>query len=151
MQRSRIFEITTGIFVLVSTIFLLFFAFNKLAYMRKNYKDCYKIYGLFSSANGTEIGDSVKISGVDVGSVTSVSLDKIAYVARIDMCINRDIELSIDSAATIASSSVMGGKFINISPGSDAKLMSNGDKLEHTQSEASMGGIMDKILGMFSK
>ncbi|HCE59362.1 MAG TPA: outer membrane lipid asymmetry maintenance protein MlaD [Wolbachia sp.] len=151
MRRSHIFEITTGIFVLVSTIFLLFFAFNKLAYMRKNYKDCYKIYGLFSSANGTEIGDSVKISGVDVGSITNVSLDKTAYVARIDMCINRDIELPIDSSATIASSSVMGGKFINISPGSDAKLMSNGDKLEHTQSEASMGGIMDKIIGMFSK
>lgn len=151
MRRSYILEVTTGILVLIFTIFLLFFAFDKLSQIRKSYKDCYKIYGLFSNANGIEIGDNVKISGVDIGNVTDISLDKKTYIARVDMCIQKGIRLSIDSSATISSTSVMGGKFINLSPGSDSKSISHGGRLEHTQSEASMGGIMDKILGMFSK
>lgn len=151
MRRSNILEITAGMFVLIFTIFLVSFAIDKLYHIKKNYKDCYKIYGLFANANGIGVGDSVKISGVDVGSITRVSLDKSAYVARIDMCISRDIKLPTDSSALITSSGVMGSKFVNISPGADIKLIVNGGKIEYTQAEASMGGIMDKILGMFTK
>ncbi|GFT88597.1 mlaD domain-containing protein [Nephila pilipes] len=101
--------------------------------------------------NLTGVGDSVKISGVDVGSITGVSLDKATYVARIDMCISKDIKLPIDSSALITSSGVVGSKFVNISPGSDIKLILHGGKIEYTQAEANMGGIMDRILGMFTK
>jgi len=58
----------------IFTIFLIFFAIDKLSYIKKNYKDCNKIYGLFANANGIGVGDSVKISGVDVGSITGVSI-----------------------------------------------------------------------------
>ncbi|GFR24546.1 mgtE_N domain-containing protein [Trichonephila clavata] len=146
MRRSNILEITAGLFVLIFTIFLIFFAIDKLSYIKKNYKDCYKIYGLFANANGIGVGDSVKISGVDVGSITGVSLDKATYVARIDMCISKDIKLPIDSSALITSSGVVGSKFVNISPGSDIKLILHGGKIEYTQAEANMGGIMDRIL-----
>ncbi|WCR57809.1 outer membrane lipid asymmetry maintenance protein MlaD [Wolbachia endosymbiont of Ctenocephalides felis wCfeJ] len=151
MRRSNILEIAAGLFVLALTIFLACFAVNKLSDIKKSYKDCYKIYGLFSNANGIEVGDSVKISGVDIGSITGLSLDKTTYVARIDMCISKDIKLPVDSSALITSSGVIGSKFINISPGSGVKLISNGGKIEYTQSEANVGGIIDKILGMFSK
>ncbi|OAM06404.1 MAG: outer membrane lipid asymmetry maintenance protein MlaD [Wolbachia endosymbiont of Dactylopius coccus] len=151
MRRSNILEITAGSFVLIFTVFLIFFAIDKLSYIKKNYKDCYKIHGLFTDANGVGVGDSVKISGVEIGSITGVSLDKATYIARIDMCISRDIKLPIDSSALIASSGVVGSKFVNISPGSDLKLISHGGEIKHTQAEANMSGIMDKIIGMFSK
>ncbi|WP_395462965.1 outer membrane lipid asymmetry maintenance protein MlaD [Wolbachia endosymbiont of Cantharis cryptica] len=151
MRRSNILEITAGLFVLVFTMFLVFFAIDKLSHIKKSYKDCYKIYGFFTNANGVGVGDSVKISGVDIGSITGISLDKATYVARIDMCVSKDIKLPIDSSALITSSGVVGSKFVNISPGSGTKLILNGGKIEYTQSEANMGGIMDKILGMFSK
>ncbi|MGL9717344.1 MAG: outer membrane lipid asymmetry maintenance protein MlaD [Wolbachia sp.] len=151
MRRSNILEITAGLFVLAFTVFLVCFAVDKLSDIKKSYKDCYKIYGLFTNASGIGVGDSVKISGVDIGSVTGVSLDKATYVARIDMCISKDIKLPVDSSALITSSGVVGSKFVNISPGSGAKLISSGGKIEYTQSEANMGGIIDKILGMFSK
>lgn len=151
MRRSNILEVTAGLFVIIFTIFLIFFAIDKLSYIKKSYKDCYKIHGLFANANGIEVGDSVKISGVDIGSITAISLDKATYVARIDMCVSRDIKLPIDSSALITSSGVVGSKFVNISPGSDTKLILNNGKIEYTQAEASMGGIMDKILGMFTK
>ncbi|WP_264337759.1 outer membrane lipid asymmetry maintenance protein MlaD [Wolbachia endosymbiont (group B) of Dolichovespula media] len=151
MRRSNILEIIAGSFVLIFTIFLVFFAINKLSYIKRNYKDCYKIHGLFTNANGVGVGDSVKISGVEIGSITGVSLDKATYIARIDMCISRDIKLPIDSSALIASSGVVGSKFVNISPGADPKLISHGGKIAHTQAGANMGGIVDKIIGMFTK
>ncbi|WP_168464487.1 outer membrane lipid asymmetry maintenance protein MlaD [Wolbachia endosymbiont of Ctenocephalides felis wCfeT] len=151
MKRSNVIEISAGFFVLIFTVFLVFFALDKLSYIKKNYKDCYKIYGLFANANGIQAGDNVKISGVEVGSIISVSLDKSAYMARINMCISKDIKLPADSSALVTSSGIIGSKFINISPGSDAKLILNGGKIEHTQAEAAVGGLMDKILGMFMK
>ncbi|WCR58803.1 MAG: putative phospholipid ABC transporter-binding protein MlaD [Wolbachia endosymbiont of Ctenocephalides felis wCfeF] len=151
MRRSNILEITAGLFVLAFTIFLVCFAVDKLSDIKKSYKDCYKIYGLFANANGLVVGDSVKVSGVDIGSITGVSLDKATYVARIDMCISKDIKLPIDSSALITSSGVVGSKFVNISPGSGTKLISKGGKVEYTQAEANVGGIIDKILGMFTK
>ena len=151
MRRSNILEITAGSFVLIFTVFLIFFAIDKLSYIKKNYKDCYKIHGLFTDVNGVGVGDSVKISGVEVGSITGVSLDKATYIARMDMCISRDIKLPVDSSALITSSGVVGSKFVNISPGADPKLISHGGRIAHTQAEANMGGIMDKIIGMFTK
>ncbi|TNK94050.1 outer membrane lipid asymmetry maintenance protein MlaD [Wolbachia endosymbiont of Leptopilina clavipes] len=151
MRRSNILEITAGSFVLIFTVFLISFAIDKLSYIKKNYKDCYKIHGLFTDANGVGVGDSVKISGVEVGSITGVSLDKATYIARIDMCISRDIKLPVDSSALITSSGVVGSKFVNISPGADPKLISHGGKIAHTQAEVNMGRIMDKIIGMFTK
>ncbi|MGL9726343.1 MAG: outer membrane lipid asymmetry maintenance protein MlaD [Wolbachia sp.] len=150
MRRSNILEIIAGLFVLTFTIFLVFFPVDKLSQIKKN-KDCYKIHGLFTNVNGIEVGDSVKIAGVGIGNITSISLDKATYIARIDMCITRDIKLPVDSSALITSSGVVSSKFVNISPGSDSKLISNGGKIEHTQAEVNMGGIMDKIIGMFTK
>ena len=151
MRRSNILEITAGSFVLIFTIFLIFFAIDKLSYIKKNYKDCYKIHAFFTDVNGVGVGDSVKISGVEVGSITGVSLEKATYIARIDMCISMDIKLTVDSSALITSNGVVGSKFVNISPGADPKLISHGGKIAHTQAEANMGGIMDKIIGMFTK
>lgn len=72
------------------------------------------------------------------------------YVWR-DVCISRYIKLPIDSLAMITSSRVVGSKFVNISPAADIKLILHGGKIEYTQAEANMGGIMDRILGMFTK
>ncbi|WP_225538479.1 MlaD family protein [Wolbachia endosymbiont of Mansonella perstans] len=91
------------------------------------------MYGLFVNANGIVVGDSVKVSGVDIGSVTGVSLDKATYVARIDMCISKDIKLPIDSSTLITSSGVIGSKFVSVSPGSGTKLISKGGKTEYTK------------------
>ncbi|OEY87123.1 outer membrane lipid asymmetry maintenance protein MlaD [Wolbachia pipientis] len=151
MRRSNLLETVAGIFVLIFTIFLFTFVCNKLYRIEKSHENCYSIYGLFSDANGIDPGDSIKISGVKIGRVTGVTLDKDTYVARIDMCINRDIKLSIDSAATITSNGVMGNKFITITPGADTKLLADGGRLQHTQSEANIGGIIDKIFGLFSR
>jgi phospholipid/cholesterol/gamma-HCH transport system substrate-binding protein len=59
--------------------------------------------------------------------------------------------LPIDSSAVITSSGVVGSRFVNISPGSGTKLISKGGKIEYTQAEANVGGIIDNILGMFTK
>ncbi len=151
MKRSNLLETIAGIFVLVFTAFLFSFACNKLYHVRKSYTNCYKVYGTFSDANDIDNGDSVKISGVEIGRVIGISLDQTNYVARVDMCINNDIKLSSDSAATITRNGVIGDKFITISPGSDSKLLVEGDRLQHTQSEANIGGIIDKIFGLFSR
>ncbi|KJH40161.1 hypothetical protein DICVIV_13909 [Dictyocaulus viviparus] len=148
MRRSNIFEITAGLFVLVFTVFLVYSAADKLSDIKKSYKNCYKIYALFANANGIVVDDSVKASGVDIGGIAGVSLDKATYVARIDMCISKDIKLPIDSSALITSSGVIGSEFVSISPGSSTELISKGGKIEYTQAEANVGGILDKILDL---
>ncbi|WP_369408518.1 MlaD family protein [Wolbachia endosymbiont of Litomosoides brasiliensis] len=123
---------TARLFVLIFTILLAFFVINELSSIKKATRVAIKYTAFLSNANGIGVSDSVKIFGVDIGSITGVSLDKAAYVKRVGMCISEDMELLIDSSALITSNEVVGSKFFNISPGSGIKLISNGDKIEYT-------------------
>ncbi|MGL9682253.1 MAG: MlaD family protein [Wolbachia sp.] len=91
------------------------------------------------------VDDSVKVSNVDIESITGVSLDKATYIARIDMCISKDIKLPIDGSALLTSSGVVSSKFINISSGLSTKLILEGGKIDRTQAEANVAGVIDKI------
>ncbi|WP_333023051.1 outer membrane lipid asymmetry maintenance protein MlaD [Wolbachia endosymbiont of Pentidionis agamae] len=151
MLKANILEVIIGLIVLILTIFLGLFAFDKLLHTRNYNKNFYKIHGFFSNVNGLSINDVVKVSGVEIGSVSSITINGVTYMVRVDMNIDSSIKLPIDSAASIVSSSLISGKFINISPGSESKFISNGGKLEHTQSEISIGGIIDRVIGTLGK
>ncbi|MDG7056029.1 MAG: hypothetical protein LKM44_00840 [Wolbachia endosymbiont of Meromenopon meropis] len=60
MRKSGILEITAELFVLIFTIFLVYFAINKFSGIRKNYKGCYEnIWFFLLTLMYTSYGDSV--------------------------------------------------------------------------------------------
>ncbi len=93
----------------------------------------YEIAALFDSAQGISIGTQVRMAGVNVGSVSSVSLDQATFYARVRMEVAEGLEIPIDSQAIVTSESLLGGQFIEISPGGAFELLEEGETITDTQ------------------
>lgn len=72
--------------------------------------DVYHVF--FEEVGGIQIGTSVKISGVTVGSVSAVELNLDDRKVRLDLTMNRSVPLPKNTKAVLSSTSVMGDKAI---------------------------------------
>ena len=113
MSRNVI-ETVMGAVVLAVAAFFLFFAYGS-ADLRA--VDGYEVIARFDRIDGLEPGANVAISGVRVGRVISTQLDPTTYLAEVHMSIASDVELPIDTIATVASESLLGGRFMSLDPG----------------------------------
>ncbi len=96
----------------------------------------YTVYAGFQQAVGLSEQASVCLSGVPVGTVTAISND--GGGVMLTMQIQSDIQIPRGSSVTLASSGVMGEKFVNILPGRDrGDYLAEGDYLFGTD-EAGM-------------
>ena len=65
-------------------------------------------------------GADVRIAGVKVGSVENMRIDPKSFLADVTLTVRDDIHLPKDTAAEITSESLLGGKYLNLSPGGDS-------------------------------
>jgi len=70
----------------------------------------------FRAANGLRIGDPVRLSGVDVGTVTGLRVADNAI--EVSLRVNRGTVIKTDSVATIKFTSLLGANFIDLTFGS---------------------------------
>ncbi|GAT76950.1 mce-related protein [Ehrlichia ruminantium] len=149
MHRSNIIEIFIGFLVLAGAISIGIIAFNKLPY-KNTLRNCYTVKAFFSNVDGLDIGDEVTISGVKIGTVTSISLNE-SYTPIITMCIQKNILLPSDSSASILNSNMLGKKHIDIELGSDQEIIVSEGLIEHTHSDLSFNAIIAKIIDSLIK
>ncbi len=148
MAKSNITEATVGLLVLIFVAVIALFIFNNI---KKNHDDCYKISALFSDVTGLEIGSSVQVSGVKVGVVTEISLKSNSYMVAVDMCIDENLLLPVDSIARVTNSNLLESKFINIYPGSDDNMITHNGIIENTQSDLGISKLVDKAISSLMK
>ena len=73
------------------------------------------------------MGDHVKISGINVGKILNLDLDIENYNAMVLVNLNDNVKIPDDSSARITSSSLLGGNFIDIIPGSSETYLKHDD------------------------
>ena len=93
----------------------------------------YEVVALFDSAQGVTVGTQVRMAGVPVGSVSSVALDPDTFFARVEMLVADGIEIPDDSQAIVTAESILGGQFIEISPGGSFDLLAEGGIIADTR------------------
>jgi phospholipid/cholesterol/gamma-HCH transport system substrate-binding protein len=87
----------------------------------------YSLTVLYRSVNGLKVGDMVTVAGLVVGSVESMMFA--GREIRVDLSIQTKVRLPKDSKAVVKSETIMGGKFIEITPGADTLMLRDGDSL----------------------
>ena len=92
----------------------------------------------FRKADGLGVGADVRVSGVKVGTVTSLGLDQNTYRAVAKLTISDDYKIPEDSTVTIATEGLLGGSFISIDPGASDFFFENGSVAEFTQGSVSI-------------
>lgn len=141
MKRNGIETVLGAIVLAVAAIFLTF------SYSSANVGggDGYEIKARFSSIGGLNIGDKVVISGVKVGSVSDVSLDKSTFLAVVSMDVEDGVKLPDDTAAFISSESLLGGLYLQLEPGASEEILTDGDFIQYTQAPQNL----EQLLGQF--
>ena len=142
MRYSSV-EILMGAVVLVTAIGFLFLGLQSV---NTNQKDGYNISLIFGSSVGLKTGDSVKISGIDVGKIIKLDLDLDDYNAKIDINLSNEVKIPEDSSARITSSSLLGGNFLDIIPGSSETFLKPNDIIYDTSDSVSFIDMLGKMI-----
>ncbi len=141
MKRSAI-ETLLGAFVLAVAGFFLVFSY-KTANVGSG--SGYSVSADFASIGGLKPGDDVVVSGVKVGSVTSVDLVPESFLARVTMDVDQNLKLPTDTAALISSESLLGGRYLALEPGADEEMIPEGGHIQYTQAPQNL----EQLLGQF--
>jgi phospholipid/cholesterol/gamma-HCH transport system substrate-binding protein len=141
MKRSAI-ETLLGAFVLAVAGFFLVFSYQTANVGSMN---GYTVTADFSGIGGLKAGDDVLISGVKVGTVTSVELMKENFLARVYMDVDSGVELPTDTVALISSESLLGGRYLALEPGADENMLKDGGHIQFTQAPQNL----EQLLGQF--
>ncbi|MCC7305524.1 MAG: outer membrane lipid asymmetry maintenance protein MlaD [Alphaproteobacteria bacterium] len=141
MTRSAIETVLGAVVIAVAAFFLVF------SYRTANVgaADGYHVYADFSGIGGLKTGDDVQISGVKVGQVSAVELVPDTYLARVHMSLGSNVTLPADTAAAISSESLLGGRYMALSPGSEEETIPQDGKIEYTQAPQNL----EQLLGQF--
>ena len=124
--KQTAMEVTVGTFILMMLLLLGFFTIilSRESIFVKNYQFAV----LFDNVTGLITGDKVYVQGVDVGRVKSMTISKegvnVVLSLRYKPALHDDYKISVES------SSILGGKFVAVSEGSDtAALLPDGAAL----------------------
>ncbi len=134
-------EAKVGLFVLLGIILLVYMSL-RLGGFRIGKAEGYRLSATFDSAAGLDPDSSVKVAGVEVGRVKSISLK--GHNARIVLQIHSDVEIGKDFTAMLKSTGLLGEKYIELVPGAPgAPALKDGEEITRTAKYMDI----DRLLG----
>jgi phospholipid/cholesterol/gamma-HCH transport system substrate-binding protein len=143
MGRHGVAEVLAGAVVLVVALGFLAYA---IAHSGRSVSSGYPLTASFDHIDGLNVGGDVRIAGVKVGSVTDQRIDPQTFQAIVSLNVRDDVRLPKDTAAIITSESLLGGKYISLSPGGEETDLKPGQMITITQSSVSLEQLLGKFL-----
>ncbi|MBL4747970.1 MAG: outer membrane lipid asymmetry maintenance protein MlaD [Magnetovibrio sp.] len=137
------FETVMGAAVLLVAGIFIYFASNTAQITKIT---GYELRARFLKVGGLAKGADVRISGIKIGSVSDNSLDLKTYDAVVTLSIRPDIQLPTDTVAAIASSGMLGDKYLQIVPGKDKTFLKAGSFITQTKDYRSLEDQVGEII-----
>ncbi|HET7408736.1 MAG TPA: outer membrane lipid asymmetry maintenance protein MlaD, partial [Paracoccaceae bacterium] len=106
----------------------------------------YPLAAEFRAAEGLAAGSDVRLSGVKIGSVTSIGLNPQNYFAAVGMSIDEMYKVPEDSIAKIVSDGLLGGNYVAIDPGASEFMLEPGAAFMHTQGSINLLDLVAKAI-----
>ena len=107
--------------------------------------DSFRLHARFENVDGIMTGSKVKMSGVDIGTVKSVSLEPDNFYASITMDFDKEYSFPDDTEASVQLEGLLGGSYISIVPGGSDVLLLNDQEIIYTQGSTSLLNLMLKF------
>ena len=146
-MKENIVETTIGLLVMLIAGWFLAFAYN--VNRSNNNNEGYLVSARFQNAEGIYEGSDIRVAGIKIGEVETLTLDRANFFAVMQFRINQDIKLPKDSQAAIVSSGFLGGKFVSIIPGVLEEDLKNSDAIKQTQSSVNIESLIGKFMYSF--
>ena len=134
-------ETRLGIFVIL--VVLAAWAIMETLGGLQMFQSGYRVSALFNTAQDLKVGDNVKMAGVEIGRVESLTLadEKV----KVTMKLHQDVTVKTDSKAVIKFTGLMGQNFVSVNFGSpDAPKAVDGAVLQ-TEEQPDLNAVMAKL------
>ena len=128
---SKTLETLIGAIVIAVAVGFFVFAYDKADVARVQ---GFSVSADFSTVGGLKPGADVRMSGIKIGSVTDMALGEPPFFgAVVTLSLREGLELPDDSSASISAEGLLGGSFVQISPGGSDTILADGGRIEYTQ------------------
>lgn len=141
MSSSPTRDLVVGIFVLIGLLGLAYLSLQ-VGGLRLGQQGGFVLFATFDDIGGLSDRSPVRIGGVKVGRVTSVELDP-DLRPRVQLDLDADFELSVDTMAAIRTSGLLGDQFIALETGAEDEILVSGESVMFTESATNL----DKLIG----
>ena len=143
-MKINILDAFLGFTVLLITGLFLFYVYITLD--SKLFKsDGFRLHARFENIDGIVTGSKVKLSGVNIGTVKSISLEPESYYAFITMNFDKKFSFPDDTEASVQLEGLLGGSYISILPGGSDVMLLNNQEILYTQGSTSLLNLMLKF------
>jgi len=148
-MSQRKLEVWVGVFVVVAILAFSILTFSIAGLTFKGEGERYTLTANFTNVGGLKPRAPVKLGGVVVGRVESISLDTESYtpVVTLSMLANKGVYPET-SSLSILTSGLLGEQYVGITPGfiyDDIEMLGEGDVIEDTKSAL----ILEDLIGQF--
>jgi phospholipid/cholesterol/gamma-HCH transport system substrate-binding protein len=127
MEKNTDKQAKLGLFV-TTALLVIMAALYFIGKKQQLFGSSFRISGVFADVGGLQVGNNVRLAGVNIGSVESVTIMNGSSV-RVEMVISEDAHKFIkkDAEASVGAESIMGNKVVVLAPGSDdgAQVVNN--------------------------
>lgn len=144
MKRATI-DLWVGLFVAIGIVSVTFLSLKVANLTGSTEGNVYMVYAEFDNIGGLKVKAPVKSSGVLVGRVSEIELNKETYRARVTMEISSEYEFSRDASVEILTAGLLGEQYIGLTQGGDVEVMKNGDRFTLTSSAL----VLEQLIGKF--
>lgn len=142
-------ELMVGVFVVLTIGAILLLALKVANQTMATEGDTYTLYAKFDNIGGLKERSAVKVGGVTVGRVTSISLDKEDYTPVVKLSIYQQYaDFPETSSVSILTSGLLGEQYVGFQPGFSFDGVANlkdGDYLQDTKSAL----VLEDLIGQF--
>ena len=128
-------EAKVGLFITLS-LFFLFGLLSQLSSFDNFFKKSYPLIAKIDDGSGLNSKAKVKLKGVDIGYVESVSLVNNDVTTK--LMIDEGVEIPEDSTIIISQDSLLGGKFLDIQPGDSSQMLGKNSLLSKEEKVSSI-------------
>lgn len=143
-MKKNSLELFVGLFMVIGFGALVYLALQlgEVPFLTRG--STYIVYAEFDNVAGVKKGAAVQVAGVVVGDVSKVTLGE-DEVAVLSLKLDNNLELPLDSMASVKSQGIIGDKYIQLSIGGDEEVFKPGDTISDTESSVDIESLISKF------
>jgi phospholipid/cholesterol/gamma-HCH transport system substrate-binding protein len=145
MEKNSTNKIKLGIFISLGMLILILGVYF-IGERQQMFRSTFRLNGVFKNVSGLQIGNNVRLLGVNVGTIDNITIISDTLV-NVEIMIDEDARQFIkkDAIASIGSEGLMGNKALIINPGTGRKKRIENGGLIATSMPIDIDSILSKV------
>ncbi|MCK9280233.1 MAG: MlaD family protein [Melioribacteraceae bacterium] len=145
MKKNSTNKIKLGIFISLGMLILILGVYF-IGERQQMFRSTFRLNGVFKNVSGLQIGNNVRLLGVNVGTIDNITIISDTLV-NVEIMIDEDARQFIkkDAIASIGSEGLMGNKALIINPGTGGKKRIESGGLIATSMPIDIDSILSKV------